>query len=369
MTGHDHFVMMKTAEDRLEEVIDAITVEQRHLIGRFPTPSLRVCNEVLEFYTRHSPWFALLNLAEFNHLLSLVVSHPDCWRDEARGMFRPTPRKMTVPPVRRIQPLKKPTIIHGRFEHNVHILVPQSVDLVFTSPPYAMQRRESYGGIPEHIYPDWTSRWMAEVRKVLKPEGSVLINVRPHVADGRTVSYVRHTIDWLEQDGWNYCDELFWIKVDAPPLGHRERPRRAVESLHWFSLSKTPYCDPKSGGNASKRLGLSGSKGFGGNIHAAAASPYRSGTARRPDYIVANVSSVDRSEYNTHPAQYPVNLVRPYIQMFCPKAGMVVDPFIGSGTTAIAAMLEHRNCIGFEKEGGYVNIARKRIKEFIDKKR
>jgi DNA modification methylase len=98
-----------------------------------------------------------------------------------------------------------------------------SIDAVVTSPPYAEQRKNLYGGVPEEDYPAWTVAWMREVARVLKPAGSVLINIREHVREGQISDYVHRTRLDLRADGWCECDELIWIKPMSPPVGHPGR--------------------------------------------------------------------------------------------------------------------------------------------------
>src|SRR6185312_9358080 len=121
-------------------------------------------------------------------------------------------------------------------------------NLVITSPPYAEQRKHQYGGISEVDYTQWTVKWMREVRKVLTDDGSVFINIRPHIKNGVISDYVLKTRLALREDGWNECEELIWYKPDSPPLGSINRPRRAFEHILWFSKTRKPYCDPKANG-------------------------------------------------------------------------------------------------------------------------
>lgn len=320
------------------------------------------------FFVENAPVVPDISEARLLAILTLARNHPQEWQRLARSQFLAIPRRMVVPTppvIRGFPQISSPRdkIIHGRFEECAGRIAKESVDLVVTSPPYAMQRSKSYASVAEHKYPEWTSWWMSEVRRVLKPTGSVALIIRPHVKAGRLVSYVRYTIEWLEQDGWVYCDEFHWTKPDAPPLGNRARPRRSWESIHWFALSPRPYCEPRAGGNFSNRIGLESKKGVGRYI-IGASNGTTSGIARVSDVMVAPVASVDRSEFNTHPAQFPVQLAEQLIMMLCPKNGLVLDPFMGSGSTAVAALSTGRHFVGFEKNGGYVNIARKRVAEW-----
>lgn len=254
-------------------------------------------------------------------------------------------------------------IYHGLFQEQVSVLADQSVDLVLTSPPYANQRKALYGGIDEEIYPAWTVDWMHLVKRILKPTGNVAIIIRPHVRDGQISDYMLRARLALRDDGWRECDEWIWYKPDAPPIGHPLRPRRSWESIHWFSLSKYPYSAPKAGGQSSKKIGFRVQKGLGQQFNGSS-DGFSHGIARITDVISAGIYEVDRSTSNTHPAQFPSALAEQIIVTLCPPHGLVLDPFIGSGTTAIAALKTQRQYVGFEKEAEYVEIARRRIHDY-----
>ena len=146
-------------------------------------------------------------------------------------------------------------------------LPPKSVHAVITSPPYANQRRRQYGGIAEADYPEWTVRWMSEVRRVLADDGNVAIVIRPHVRKGEISDYVLRTRLAIREAGWHEIEELIWIKPSAAPLGHAGRPRRSWESVLWFSTSRHPYCDPVANGSQSSRIGSRTKKGLGDYVH------------------------------------------------------------------------------------------------------
>ena len=75
----------------------------------------------------------------------------------------------------------------------VRKLPSEVIDLVCTSPPYANQRKNQYGGVKEADYPAWTVRWMSEIHRVLKPTGNVAIVIRPHVRNWELSDYVLKT--------------------------------------------------------------------------------------------------------------------------------------------------------------------------------
>lgn len=235
----------------------------------------------------------------------------------------------------------------------------ESFDLACTSPPYADQRKSQYGGIKEEYYPQWTVNWMAGVWPILKPQGSVAIVIRPHIHNGQISDYVLKTRLALREWGWIECEELIWIKPDSPPLGHIQRPRRAWESILWFGKSPKVYCDPKANGEPSNRVGFVSKKGVG-DWKQGVNEPVQ-GIARCRDYVEVGTGKVDKSKENSHPAQYPEQLSSWIIRLLSPENGIVLDPFVGSGTTAISAIKNNRKYVGIELSPEYCQIAENRI--------
>src|SRR5690606_18294552 len=209
----------------------------------------------------------------------------------------------------------------------------ESVDAVVTSPPYAMQRAKLYGGVPEDEYPSWTVAWMEQVRRILKPHGSVLINIREHIRNGEMSDYVHRTRLALREAGWIECDELIWVKPDAPPVGHPGRPRRSWERILWFAKDQQPYCDPKANGKFSDRIGVD-RPGEGFKKWLAGASDLRSGIARCRDWVRVPVALNDS---RGHPAAYPCDLAAWMIRLVTHPGGTVLDLFACSGTTLLVA--------------------------------
>lgn len=258
-------------------------------------------------------------------------------------------------------------VLHGDCLDLIPTLEDGSVGLVVTSPPYAEQRKGHYGGIPESSYPAFTVQWMDALRPKLAPDGSILIVIRPHLRDGVLSDYVLRTRLALREAGWNECEEMIWYKPNSPPLGSKLRPRRAWESILWFSASSQPYCDLKACGTASDRLGFDGSIKFADNgvsektgWHPCVESfGYGGGTARVTDVIVAPVGSEEPGV--DHPAVYPIGLAEQLIRTFSREADLVLDPFCGSGQTLLAAKTCSRRFLGIEREERYVRIALERL--------
>ena len=122
------------------------------------------------------------------------------------------------------------------------------------------KEKKQYGGVPENDYPCWTVKWLNEAKRILTDEGSVFINIRPHISNGEISDYVLRTRLAIRESGWTECEELIWIKPDSPPLGSTKRPRRAWESILWFSKTGRPYCNTKANGRKSDRIGFENNK-------------------------------------------------------------------------------------------------------------
>lgn len=244
--------------------------------------------------------------------------------------------------------------IYGRF-----------ADVIITSPPYAEQRKNQYGGIPEKEYPEFTLRWVEQVMEILNPDGSLFINIRPHIKNGVLSDYVLKTRLLLRESGFSESEELIWYKPDSPPLGSINRPRRAWESILWFSKTSKPYCNPKAVGNPSNRIGFENSKfEHGGKSHIHAGQNKAGvGVARGIDVIVAGTSKIEKGY--EHSAMFPLEIPDYIIKLCCRPFGMVVDPFMGSGTTMRSAVLNGMGFCGFETIAKHYLEARNSLYEMI----
>ena len=223
-----------------------------------------------------------------------------------------------------------------------------SVQLIMTSPPYGMQRKYQYGGVNERDYPQWTVKWCDTFRKKLKENGSICINIRAPIKNGELSDMVLKTRLAMRYSGWIECEEIIWYKTDSPPMGSINRPRRAWESILWFSTSRKPKCNTKANGKKSARMGLEQTKfeeGGKSNIHAGQ-NKAEIGMARSKDVIVCSTSKVERGYI--HPAMYPIEVPEYIIKLLTDRGDLVVDPFCGSGTTCRAAEKNGRAWIGFE---------------------
>jgi len=256
---------------------------------------------------------------------------------------------------------------HGDCLDVMRSLPAESVDAVITSPPYAQQRKATYGGVSEAEYPAWSVAWMREARRLLKPDGSVVINIRPHVRNGQISDYTLRTRLALRHDSWAEIEELIWDKKSGPPLGHPGRPRRSWESLHWFAHHGRPFCDPKAAGQSSALVGFSGASGRAARHqwehHAARELVKSEGVARVSDiarFGLAHQRGPDRL-LGDHPAPYPWQLAEWVAKLVCPPGGTILDPFNGSASTGVAALRNDYRYVGIDAVAEYVDMSRRRL--------
>ena len=246
-----------------------------------------------------------------------------------------------------------------------------SVDSIVTSPPYAEQRKATYGGIPEADYPEWTVTWMRQAKRVLKTDGSVLINISPHVRRGQLSDYVLRTRLALREDGWNEVDELIWHKTNAMPVGHKDRPRRSWESILWFSKHGGAYSNAKANGIKSRyptKVTQTGQHTYqDGWGHLAGGSGQSGGSGKTPETTrCSNLVSLSKVVERTgHPAPFPLELARWMARIVTPPGGVVLDPFAGSGTTVEAALMDGFSAVAMEREETYLPLIQARIDRYL----
>ena len=240
------------------------------------------------------------------------------------------------------------------------------VDCVVTSPPYAEQRAGLYASIPASEFPGWMCRWMAAVPLV--ESGSALVNIRSHLRNGFVDPYVLHTRIALLADGWGESEELIWRKTGGGtgPFGSKERPRRAWESVLWFSRTSHPWVDVKANGTPTKRTLVRGYQGKGAGEWISGLGDQVAGDPTRCEDVVeipagrwTNIGSEE------HPAPFPPDLAAWCMKLACPPNGTVADPFAGSGSTLVAAKRLGRKAIGVELDERYCEIAAKRLAQGV----
>ncbi|HND88558.1 MAG TPA: DNA methyltransferase, partial [Saprospiraceae bacterium] len=113
-----------------------------------------------------------------------------------------------------------------------------SVDLVFTSPPYADQRKGTYGGIHPDRYVEWFMPISQQIWRVLKPSGTFVLNIKEKVVDGERSTYVMELILAMRKQGWLWTEEFIWHKKNCYPGKWPNRFRDSWERLLQFNKER-----------------------------------------------------------------------------------------------------------------------------------
>ncbi len=262
-------------------------------------------------------------------------------------------------------------IIHGDCEEILRGFPDNSIDLIFTSPPYADQRQRTYGGVKPDDYVSWFIPKAAQFFRVLKPTGTFILNIKERVVDGERHIYVIELILKMREQGWLWTEEFIWHKKNSYPGKWPNRFRDNWERLLQFNKQKkfNMYQEAVAvpvGDWAKDRLAnLSETdkirdeskvgSGFGKNVS--------NWLGRDKVYPTNVIYMATECANRSHSATFPVDLPAWFIKLFTKEGDVVLDPFVGSGTTALAAIQLGRKHVGIDINEEYVQLARKRITE------
>ncbi len=121
-----------------------------------------------------------------------------------------------------------------------------SINLVMTSPPYGDARKKQYEDIPIDEYVEWFLPISKEIKRILKPDGSFILNIKERVRDGERQTYVLELIIKMREQGWLWTEEYIWHKRTSVPGYWKNRFRDAWERCLHFTREKDFYMDQKS---------------------------------------------------------------------------------------------------------------------------
>ena len=113
-----------------------------------------------------------------------------------------------------------------------------SIDLIITSPPYADQRKSTYGGIHPDRYVEWFTPIATELLRVLKPTGTFILNIKEKVVEGERHTYVLQLIMQMRELGWLWTEEFIWHKKNSHPGKWPNRFRDNWERLLQFNKQR-----------------------------------------------------------------------------------------------------------------------------------
>ena len=235
-----------------------------------------------------------------------------------------------------------------------------SIDLIVTSPPYFIGKEYD----PSRHIVDFEKtilRLLPEIQRILKPGGSVCWQLGNYVSQNEIIP-----LDYVAATAMATIDSFFLRNRIIWTYSHGTHERRRFSGRHetilWYTYGDKYYFDldivrvPQK--YPSKRHYKGPNKGdYSGNPRGKNPGDYWQFGAI---WDIPNVKA-NHVEKTPHPCQYPIALVRRLILALCPLNGTVLDPFVGSGTTAVAALLDRRNFVGCDIVDAYLSIAESRI--------
>jgi site-specific DNA-methyltransferase (cytosine-N4-specific) len=261
-----------------------------------------------------------------------------------------------------------------------------SVDLVFTSPPYALHFKKEYGNADQKDYVAWFLPFAREIKRVLKPEGSFVLNIGGSWTPGepvRSLYHFRLLLALCDEIGFNLCQEFFWYnpaKMPAPAEWvnvRRLRVKDSVEYIFWLAPSAFPKADnskvlqaySKDMERLIKRGVKQTKRPSGHNIKTTFAAD--KGGSIPPNLIDCGnnesnsryIKESKRQGQKVHPARFPAELPRFFIEFLTDSGALVLDPFAGSNTTGAIAERLGRHWLAIEKDRNYAKDSELRFQE------
>lgn len=246
-----------------------------------------------------------------------------------------------------------------------------SFDLIFTSPPYADRRIHTYGGIKPENYVEWFLPISEQLLRVLKTDGTFVLNIKEKAENGERHTYVLELILALRKQGWLWTEEFIWHKKNCYPGKWPNRFRDAWERLLQFNKSKNfnmyqeevmvPIGDwakdrlKKLSETDKIRDNSKSGSGFGKNI-----SNWLSREMAYPTNVLHLATECNNKN---HSAVFPEALPEWFIKLFTKENDWVLDPFMGSGTTIKVAQRMRRNSIGIEIAPEYYEMVKSDINQ------
>ena len=265
-----------------------------------------------------------------------------------------------------------PQIFLGDCQTHLKTLADDSVHLIFTSPPYADQRKNTYGGVHPDQYAAWFLPISAELRRVLHPEGTFVLNIKERVVNGERHTYVLDLIKSMREQGWLWTEEFIWHKKNSYPGKWPNRFRDAWERLLQFNKQKQfhMYQDevmvPVGDWAQSRLRNLSETdqvrdeskveSGFGKRI--------ANWVGRDKVYPTNVIHMATETGNRNHSAAFPRPLPEWFIRLFTQPGDTVLDPFMGSGTTVFVAHEMGRHAVGMEIMPEYYNMVEEQLAQY-----
>jgi len=259
-------------------------------------------------------------------------------------------------------------------------LEPSSINLVVTSPPFALQRQKSYGNLDQDSYVDWLLAFCEKIYRALTPDGSFVLDLGGAYQSRKPIRSLynyRLLIRLCDDLNFRLAEEFFWYnsaKLPSPIEWVNKRKIRvkdAVNTVWWLSKTDMPKADvtqilvPYS--ERMRKLHENPEKYYRPKQRPSGHDISRGFANNNGGAIPSNLLQIPNTESNSqyiqlcklvktsvHPARFPQKLPAFFIKFLTNAGDTVLDPFAGSNTTGAAAELAERCWIAFEQDKSYL---------------
>jgi len=259
----------------------------------------------------------------------------------------------------------------------LRMLPDECVNLVVTSPPYALHFKKEYGNVDKQDYVRWFRPFAEQIHRVLKDDGSFVLNIGGSYNPGsptRSLYHFKLLLMLCEELNFQLAQECFWFnpaKLPSPAEWvnvRRQRVKDSVEYIWWLSKSEWPKADNRNvlveySGDMQRliRRGYRAKTRPSGHVITPKFGRDRGGSI--PSNLIARGNNESNSSYiracaaagfRPHPARFPRALPEFFIQLLTDPTDVVVDPFAGSNMTGSVAEDLTRRWLAFELRGDYL---------------
>ena len=251
-----------------------------------------------------------------------------------------------------------------------------SIDLVVTSPPYALHFKKEYGNANQRDYISWFLPFASEIKRIIKPSGSFVLNIGGSWQPGKPVRSLYHyrvLLSLVDEIGFDLAQEFFWFnpaKMPAPAEWvnvRRIRVKDSVEYIFWLVKDPMAQADNRKVlqpySDDMKRLikrGVKQTTRPSGHVITGTFATDRGGSI--PSNLIQCGNNESNSAYvkscrligkKMHPARFPSELPRFFIEFLTNPGDLVLDPFAGSNTTGYVAEGLKRQWLAVELRADY----------------
>ena len=260
-------------------------------------------------------------------------------------------------------------IICGDSLEEMRSMQSNSVDLIVTSPPYADQRKSTYGGVSPQNYVEWFLPFSAEMLRILKPSGTFILNIKEKAQKGERCTYVLELILEMRKQGWLWTEEFIWHKKNCYPGKWPNRFRDAWERLLQFNKSKNFAMYQESvmvptgdwAKSRLKKLSATDCRRDNSRVGSGFGKCIANWIDRSMAYPTNVLHLATECGNRNHSAAFPQALPEWFIKLFTREGDLVLDPFVGSGTTLVASENQNRRSIGIDISKEYFDLACTRL--------